>query len=220
MLLSLYLFHMKQISKSKATEQICGGSPCFSVLTVAKHSCDGHGYFKAGEEQFTLSEGFSPSLLQGADLTGRWHALNHSRVTHGVRRHLKWPAHSKIPATELEQLKSFFLCCWLVLAHSRTQSSRYLQLWAACFMSHPPFCEGVWFCLPRLIALIFRPASFSTVGSHYRQGTLSQPGQSLSHSLNCMVRAKEKVLAMLESHLFKSIHPNFLEHYIFTTYHL
>lgn len=49
-----------------------------------------------------------------------------------------------------------------------------LQLWAACSVSHPPFCEGVCFCLPRLTALIFLPASLSTVGSHYRQA-LSWP---------------------------------------------
>lgn len=65
MLFSLYFFHLKQISKSKATEQWCGGSPCLSVLTVAKCSCDGHRYLKAGEEQFILPGDFSTSLLAG-----------------------------------------------------------------------------------------------------------------------------------------------------------
>lgn len=98
---------------------------------------------------------------------------------------LKQPRQSKIPVTKLEQLKSCFLCCCLVLVpdghRAATGYSFGLPAPWGC-----PCCEGICFCLPRLIALIFRPASFSTVGSHYRQAPC--PGQNLSHPLNCMVQ--------------------------------
>lgn len=203
MLLSLCFFHLKQISKSKATEQGCGGSPCVSVLTDAK--CNP----KVREEQFILPGDFSALLLTVTDLTGRWHTLDHSSVTHGVRRHLERPKHSKIPATQLEQFKSCFLFCWLVFVHGRTQSSRWLQLWAACSVRVSLLGE----CLvlfSRINSPETSPRFFQHSGEPLQTGTLSWPEPFTP--FECMVLAKEKVLAMLEGHLFQSIYPNFLKH--------
>lgn len=77
------------------------------------------------------------------------------------------------------------------------------------------FCEGVLsvrglVLSSKINSSDISPRFFQQCGEPLQTGTLSWP-EPLT-PFECMVHTKEKMLAMLEGHLFKSIHPNFLKH--------
>lgn len=182
-----------------STEKGCGGSPCVSVLTVAKYSCDGHGYLKL---QFILHGDFSPLSLQVTGLTARWHTWI-TAVSLTVSKGTWNNQHTAKPWLLNRSSSRAADFCWLVLVHGRMQSSHQLQLWAPCYVR----LSLLWGCLvwsSKINSSDISPCFFQPCREPLQTGTLSGTKPWI-----CMVQTKEKVLAMLEGHLFKSIHPNF-----------